>query len=78
MFQRSCWFTALTREIFSTLEENFRVSARQFNALCISIYCVLSIALTFIFYFSFQFQYRGFVLVASLVIRRIYGTHPGD
>ena len=43
MFQRSCWFTALTREIFSTLEENFRVSARQFHALCISIYSVLSI-----------------------------------
>ena len=37
MFQRSCWFTALTRGIFSTLDENFRISTRLCNALCIYI-----------------------------------------
>ena len=38
MFQRNCLFAALTREIFSTLEEKFRVSARPCNILCIQLF----------------------------------------
>ena len=38
MFQRSSWFTALVGEIFSTLEEKFRLSTRPCNALPQYIY----------------------------------------
>ena len=51
-FQRNCLFTALTREIFSTLKEKFRVSTRPCNALC--IYILFYPSMTVILYCSFQ------------------------
>ena len=41
MFQRSYFFAALTCKIFSTTEEDFRVSARPCNAFCLYILCYL-------------------------------------
>ena len=56
IFQRNCLFAALTREIFSTLEEKFRVSARPCNnSLC--IYFLFCAKHRPILYCSSLFQY---------------------